>query len=199
MVGFYTATVLKNKVRSYITELKNKIGVPIIIGGPGSINGREYLEAGCDTLSFGLQLANPEMLKNIKRYPEEPAELEKTIKLVKKKGFLTFVSFIFGLPGETRDTIRDTINYCCRVRPTYVEFYNLDVWEGSEIEAIYKTKENVCEISKEELDKWCRYAAKKFYRHPRQLMDIMKIIITRNPYWLWIFFKNIRHFIKIVF
>ena len=156
-------------------------------------------ESGCDTLSFGLQSANPGILKNIKRYPEEPAELESTIKLAKKKGFLTFVSFIFGLPGETRDTIRDTINYCCRVRPTYVEFYSLDLLGGSEIESVYKKKENVCEISKEELDKWCKYAAKKFYWHPRQLMDIMKIIITRNPCWLWIFFKNIRHFMKIVF
>lgn len=164
-------------------------------------NSREELlgllrKSGCDTLSFGLQSAHPEILKNIKRYPQEPQELEKTIGQAKKEGFLTAMGIIFGLPGETKDTIRCSIDYCCRVRPTYAEFYNLDLLDGSEIAMTYKKKEDVCGINKAELDNWCRYAARKFYGHPYQVMELARIIITKNPFWLWIFLKNMRYFIK---
>lgn len=155
-------------------------------------------KAGCDMLSFGLQSADSEILKNIKRHPEESAELEKTIKMAKKKGFLTSISFIFGLPGETPETIKHSIDYCCKLRPTYAEFYNLEILEGSEMEQVYNIKENVCEISKEELDKWCKRAARKFYAHPCQIYDIFKIIITKNPSWLWIAVKNAKHFLRAV-
>lgn len=152
--------------------------------------------AGCDTLSFGLQSAHPEILKNIKRYPSEPEELEKTIGLAKKRGFLTSVGVIFGLPGETRDTIKFTIDYCCRLRPTYAEFYNLDILEGSEIEMAYKTKENVCDMHKEELDYWCRFAARKFYLDVSQLITMIKIVITKNPFWLLVFLKRMKYFVS---
>lgn len=152
-------------------------------------------KAGCDTLSFGLQSAHPDILKNIKRMPQESIELEKTIALAKKKGFLTSLGIIFGLPGETPETIRYTIDYCCRIRPTYVEFYNLDILEGSEIESRYKVKENVCPISKDDLDGWCRYAARKFYGHPKQAMEMLSAV-AKNPSWLFILAKHSGHFIK---
>jgi len=152
-------------------------------------------ESGCDTLSFGLQSAHPEILKNIKRHPDEPVELEKTITLARQKGFLTSIGIIFGLPQETHDTIRHTIDYCCRVRPTYAEFYNLELLEGSEITRVYQKKESVCAVGSPELDWWCKYAARKFYSHPSQIISIMKIILTKNPSWFVTAARNAKHFI----
>ena len=37
--------------------------------------------AGCDTLSFGLQSAHPQILKNINRFPTEPEQLKRPCKL----------------------------------------------------------------------------------------------------------------------
>lgn len=157
-----------------------------------------FKKSGCDTLSFGIQSAHPQILKNIKRHPEEPEELERTIRAAKHKGFLTSVGIIFGLPGETRDTIKHTIDYCCRLRPTYAEFYNLELLEGSEIEKVYRSKENVCDIPSDELIYWCRYAAKKFYINPYQILYITKTIVTKNPLWFLTALKNSKHFLNTI-
>ncbi len=63
--------------------------------------------AGCDTVSFGIESGNPEMLKRIRK----GITLDKAtraVKCCKEVGMDVFVSFIIGLPGESQETLRDT-------------------------------------------------------------------------------------------
>ena len=66
--------------------------------------------AGCTAISFGVETGNPEMLKRIKK----GVTLEQVIAAVKMcndAGITPHASFILGLPGETRETIDETIAF----------------------------------------------------------------------------------------
>ena len=72
---------------------------------------REMLEAmvaaGCDSVSFGLESGNPEMLKRIKK-GVKLEQVHSAVKMCKQAGMLAHASFMVGLPGETKETLAQT-------------------------------------------------------------------------------------------
>jgi len=153
-------------------------------------------KAGCKTLIFGLQSAHPEILKNINRSPEEPAELEKIIIIARQLGFFTSVGFIFGLPGETRETIQHSINYALSLKPTAPDFFNLAVLRNSDIYEKYTMQnKELCSLSKDEINSYCEKAAGKFYKNPIVIFRITKFIL-KNPSWLWVIMRFYPTFLK---
>lgn len=66
-------------------------------------------KAGCMYISWGIESANEEILKRAhKGYRKEQAHI--ALSWAKQAGIKNWGYFIIGLPGETRDTIRETIN-----------------------------------------------------------------------------------------
>lgn len=139
-------------------------------------------QAGCSTLSFGLQSANPDILRNIKRHPDEPRELKRIIKIANKLGFVTAVTYIFGLPGDTKNSIQDTMNYSLSCGSTLANFYVLSVLRGSELEIQYKDK-IICKMPHNEILKWTIIASRRFYTSPFTILRITKALI-KNSAWL---------------
>lgn len=68
------------------------------------------LKAGCDTVSFGIESGNPEMLKRIKKGITLD-QVRNAISMCKEVGMGVFLSFMVGLPGETSKTLEDTHNF----------------------------------------------------------------------------------------
>jgi radical SAM superfamily enzyme YgiQ (UPF0313 family) len=64
-------------------------------------------EAGCVAVSFGVETANPDILKTIKK-GITLAQAEAAVSACADAGVLPHVSFILGLPGETPETIEET-------------------------------------------------------------------------------------------
>lgn len=146
-------------------------------------------KAGCDLLIFGLQSAHPQILKNIRRNPKEPIELLQTIKIAKSYDISTVVEFIFGLPGDTEETINTSINYALKIKPHYAQFNALSILEGSEMERQFRNG-GVCKFSDDEIRIWCRYAGRRFYANSNIIMQDMIHILKKNPLW---FFKISRY------
>jgi len=63
--------------------------------------------AGCDSVSFGLESGNPEMLKRIKK-GVKLEQVHSAVKMCKQSGMLAHASFMVGLPGETKETMAQT-------------------------------------------------------------------------------------------
>lgn len=72
---------------------------------------REILEAmksaGCDTISFGIESGNPEMLKRVRKGITLD-QVRNAVNLCKQTGMRTHASFMVGLPGESRRTLEQT-------------------------------------------------------------------------------------------
>jgi len=145
-------------------------------------------KAGCSTLSFGLQSSCPEILKGINRSPGEPEQLRKTIKIANRIGFVTAVGYIFGLPGDTKETIKRTIDYSLGCGSLLASYYNLSILRGSEINLKYGDK-NPTDLSEEEIIRMAVYATKKFYTRPKAILRI-SYFIAKNPGWLVIILVN---------
>lgn len=145
--------------------------------------------AGCDMLIFGLQSAHSKILRNIRRSPSEPVELAETVGLAKKNNISTVVEFIFGLPGETEETMLASIDYILKVRPHYAQFNVLSVLEGSQIEEEFRNRK-ICKFSKDKIKNWCTFASRRFYSNPSLLSQDLVHALLKNPLW---FFKIAGH------
>jgi radical SAM superfamily enzyme YgiQ (UPF0313 family) len=66
--------------------------------------------AGCTAVSFGVESANPAILKTIKKGIRLD-QIRQAVRLCLKVGISPNASFMLGLPGETRDTIKETIAF----------------------------------------------------------------------------------------
>ena len=67
-------------------------------------------EAGCTTISFGVESANAEILKLVKK-GITIAKVIKAIRMCIDVGIDPHVSFILGLPGETPETLKETQDF----------------------------------------------------------------------------------------
>ncbi len=62
---------------------------------------------GCDSISFGIESGVPEMLKRVRKGIKLEQATE-AIRICKQSGMLPHASFMVGLPGETKETLRQT-------------------------------------------------------------------------------------------
>lgn len=86
---------------------------------------RQVLEAmkgaGCGYLLFGVESGSPEMLKKMKK----GITLDKVraaFKLAREVGIKTQAFFLFGIPGETQDTVRETIDFAKELNASSTQF-----------------------------------------------------------------------------
>jgi radical SAM superfamily enzyme YgiQ (UPF0313 family) len=67
-------------------------------------------EAGCTAVSFGVETGNREILKTIRK-GITLEQVEAAVKMCVEVGITPHASFILGLPGETPETLKETVAY----------------------------------------------------------------------------------------
>jgi radical SAM superfamily enzyme YgiQ (UPF0313 family) len=90
--------------------------------------------AGCTAVSFGIESANPQILKTIKKGITLD-QVEAAVGMCQRAGITPFASFILGLPGETPGTIKETMDFGARLkhRGLAFGFHLLAPFPGTEI------------------------------------------------------------------
>jgi anaerobic magnesium-protoporphyrin IX monomethyl ester cyclase len=105
----------KGRVRAFCDEIKRR-GIKITWSAFARVNtvDTEVLtimrDAGCDTVSFGIESGNAEMLKRVKK-GITMEQAVKAIQACKESGVNAHASFMIGLPGESPETIADSFNF----------------------------------------------------------------------------------------
>ncbi len=93
-------------------------------------------ESGCEGVFLGLESGNDQILKNMNK----AASVEKYrqgIALLKEYGILTYGSFIIGFPGETEDTVIDTVKL---IEESGIDYYRTQLWYCEPITPIWKQR-----------------------------------------------------------
>ncbi len=88
-------------------------------------------ESGCRLLIVGFESGDPQILKNVKK----GATVERArqfVKDCKKLGLRVHADFILGLPGETKETIRRTINFAKELNTETVQVSVAHAYPGTE-------------------------------------------------------------------
>jgi len=92
-----------------------------LLGNPKYPYERRYLaatkmvESGCKAVGFSLESSNPEILKAMDK-KVEPEFFGEQISILRKVGVTCNTAVVFGYPMETKQTIRDTFQYCIAQR-----------------------------------------------------------------------------------
>jgi radical SAM superfamily enzyme YgiQ (UPF0313 family) len=89
-------------------------------------------EAGCRLLIVGFESGDAQILKNIKK----GATIERARQFTKdchKLGLVIHGDFILGLPGETRESIRNTINFAKELDVETIQVSVAHAYPGTEL------------------------------------------------------------------
>ena len=89
---------------------------------------------------LGLQSAHDRTLERINRGHNVKA-FERAFFMLRERGIKVAVHLIFGLPGEDRREILETIRYLAALRPEGVKFHNLHIPTGSPLYKEYEAGE----------------------------------------------------------
>ena len=110
---------------------------------PGTITKEkleQYKKSGINRISIGLQSTNDNLLKQIGRIHNYNQFLD-AYKLVKEVGFKNInIDLMIGLPNQTIQDIKLTLEEIKKLNPNHVSAYSLIVEEGTKLEDLIKSK-----------------------------------------------------------
>ena len=90
--------------------------------------------AGCTAVSFGVESANPAILRTIKKGISLD-QIRQAVRMCLRIGISPNASFILGLPGETRATIEETVSFATELQQEGLAygFHILAPFPGTEV------------------------------------------------------------------
>jgi anaerobic magnesium-protoporphyrin IX monomethyl ester cyclase len=152
--------------------------------------------AGCWMISWGLESANEQILKNARK-GADPAKAKRALQWSKAAGIKNWGYFIIGLPGETEATIRETIDYSKRL-PLDIALFHVAApypgtpfffqvlengWfrEGTRWEEVDMDRSTVLDydnLKAEDLERWQKQAWREWAYRPGPALTYLKMLAT---------------------
>lgn len=132
-------------------------------------------KAGCHCLHVGFESGSKEILKTIKK-GISPETMSKFARSANKAGILIHGDFLIGSPGETRETITETIGFARSLNLSVYQFLVCDPYEGTEVDSQFKVRaeKGQSELSHEELVRWKVKALKSCLLRPVTILNALK-------------------------
>ena len=194
-IAFYDDVFTLNKKRAYaIAEGIMKRGLKIGWTCETRVNlvDKELLrhmkQAGCYAIAYGIESASPEILNTLNK-DITLEQVEEALRLSQEVGLQTIGYFMIGSPGESPETIRQTIQFAKKLKLDFAQFavtipfpgtklYNLYLdgrkgdnipWEsfvyagsGRDITPVFESSL----LSRDDIGHWIRQAYREFYLRP---------------------------------
>ncbi len=89
--------------------------------------------SGCFELTLAVESGNADVLRDIIRKPTKLHHVEEASALIKKKGIATNGFFIIGFPGETKDQIRNTLDFSLKIDLDRMSFFIYNPLPGTQL------------------------------------------------------------------
>ncbi len=93
---------------------------------------RAMRKAGCVELGYGFESGSQVILDRMKKHVAVK-QAEEAISMTRKAGIRVYGSFIFGMPGETRYTMNETLKFIKRTRLPISRFFYATPYPGTEL------------------------------------------------------------------
>ncbi|MCB9475920.1 MAG: radical SAM protein [Deltaproteobacteria bacterium] len=164
---------------------------------------RYLKEAGCKRIYYGIESGNEEILKTLKK-ETTIQRIKEVVRETNKVGIDTFGYFMVGNPGETEETVNETIQLAKEIDLDYAQFskvtpmpatamYDMlleenggkDYWR----EFVITPKDDLyiprpkCDMSEEQVQRLARKAYLKFYFRPRYILFALLRVKSLDELW----------------
>ncbi|MCK4491192.1 MAG: radical SAM protein [Candidatus Altiarchaeales archaeon] len=93
---------------------------------------KKMKQAGCWLMSFGIESGQQEILDGVNKGAEVWQSID-AVKMAYDAGIATIGHFIFGLPGETENSLEKTLLFSKKLPLNFAEFYIAVPFPGSEL------------------------------------------------------------------
>ncbi len=185
--------------------IKENLGLSWIANGRVDLIDLDALklmkQAGCHLIKFGVETGNDEILKNYKK-GTSTAQARLVFKWAKDVGLDTHAHMVIGGPGETRETIANSVKFVKEIKASTASFGILtpypgtplfdmvvkkhpEIYDGSEstmdnlhTEGFFS--EAICSMSGDELSQEVTTAYRKFYLRPVYLLERLLSVRSFN-------------------
>jgi tetratricopeptide (TPR) repeat protein len=94
-------------------------------------------KAGCIQISFGVESGSEKIRRLLNKTFTTP-QIEQAFSWTTRYGILSRAYFIYGCPGESRETIQESIDLMRRIKPLGTVFYILDLFPGTALYDVYR-------------------------------------------------------------
>jgi radical SAM superfamily enzyme YgiQ (UPF0313 family) len=150
-------------------------------------------KAGCWMIAYGIESGSDMILKRSKKKATVKQAID-TLKWTKDVGIRAYGYFIIGLPGETRKTIRETINFAKKNPLTFAIFHVASPYPGTEFYEECKNNNwltfskweeidqggespiNYPQLSSKEIMNGIKRAYREFYLRPSAVFNVLREI-----------------------
>lgn len=95
-------------------------------------------QCGCEGVFLGIESGSDRILGNMNK-KATVADYHRGIQLLKEYDIPAMASFIVGFPGETDDTVRETIQF---IQEAEVDFFRAQVWYCETVTPIWRARES---------------------------------------------------------
>jgi radical SAM superfamily enzyme YgiQ (UPF0313 family) len=185
--------------------IENKLNhVPWIFvnGIRANLASREFLaklkSAGLKRTAFGVESGDPDILLSIDKKIDHDT-IRRAFKNAKEVGLETIGFFIIGLPGETEESMEQTIRFACELDPLIANFSMLTPYPGTKVYEIAKRQGRILvedwedyvffegkaryemgEMTAELIERKWKEAYRRFYLRPHRVFQTL----TRKDFWI---------------
>ncbi|MBN1551932.1 radical SAM protein [bacterium] len=142
---------------------------------------KKMRKAGCQVVHFGVETGSEKIRQTLHKGITF-TQVEDGLLNAREAGLQTVCFFMFGLPGETKTDMQETIRFANRLNPTYASFHIALPYPGTEFHENVKDvlgtelfpNAYTGEVPYETLEKLTRQAFRKYYFRPRYIAGRLK-------------------------
>ena len=160
--GFCMRDIVFTQKRAKVIEICNKImernlKIKFVFETRANLVDKEMLEilkkAGCYKINFGLESGNAEILKNVGKPGINKEVFKKAFRLTSEAGIMNMAHIILGLPGENKDTIKETYDFLKELKADSASFNFLTPYPGTKLYDLAVSKGWI------KTDDWSQYSS----------------------------------------
>lgn len=200
-------TVNKKRVLAICDEInKRKIDIAWTVRTRADCVDKEMLlklkGAGCTTLMYGIESGSQEILKRLRK-DTNLEHIKEVVKFTKKCGMKALGFFIIGSPGDTPQTIKQTMSFMRELDLDYIQVTKMTPFPNTEVYETYVKESGIdywreftkdrsferelpligTEITQKQALKYVKQAYVNFYYNPLYIIKALRRIKT--PFELW--------------
>ncbi|MFA6923453.1 MAG: radical SAM protein [Bacteroidales bacterium] len=174
---------------------------------------KKMKEAGCYLIGYGIESGSNRLLKILQK-GITIEQIENAVSITKKAGIKVLGYFMFGIPGETEEDIKQTIKLSKKLGVDFAQFSIATAYPGTELFEIAKSQNKVSadwsksiyalgskpiisisDIPVEKLYSYMKKAYFSFYFRPLYIFNKIKNIKTLNDFLYY--FRGLKTMLKV--